>query len=52
MPAAEPLAPPAEPQTEPAPQPLPPQRDPAPDPFRPDWPAGRPLPEPKAAGRP
>ena len=44
-----PVAPPAEPETRPesVPEP-PPQRKPDLDPFNPDWPAGRPEPQPKA----
>ena len=44
-----PDAPPQEPETEPRPAPSPPpQREPDPDPFDPDWPDGRPEPQPKA----
>lgn len=48
---------PAEPETIPEapvrepdidPHPAPPQRRSEPDPFQPDWPAGRPEPQPKA----
>jgi hypothetical protein len=43
-----PEAPPAAPDTRPEPAPAPPQRKPDLDPFNPDWPAGRPEPQPKA----
>jgi hypothetical protein len=44
-----PEAPPFEPQTEPDPAPVaPPERKPDLSPFDPDWPEGRPEPQPKA----
>jgi hypothetical protein len=43
-----PEAPPAAPDTRPEPTPAPPERKPDLDPFNPDWPAGRPEPQPKA----
>jgi hypothetical protein len=43
-----PDAPPREPETYPEPAPAPPERKPNLDPFNPDWPAGRPEPQPKA----
>jgi hypothetical protein len=46
---AAPEAPTVEPQTEPQTTPeAPPERSPSPAPFHPDWPAGRPEPQPKA----
>ena len=49
MPQTAPEAPPMEPQTEPAPAPArEPDKRTAPDPFNPEWPKGRPEPEPKA----
>jgi hypothetical protein len=47
-PETAPEAPPAEPETRPEPGPAPPERKPDLDPFNPDWPAGRPEPQPKA----
>jgi hypothetical protein len=46
--AAAPEAPPQEPETRPEAPPAPPERKPNLDPFNPDWPAGRPEPQPKA----
>ena len=48
--ATAPEAPPQEPETYPdtTPAPAPPERKPDLDPFNPDWPAGRPEPQPKA----
>ena len=48
--AAAPEAPPQEPETYPdaPPAPAPPERKPDLDPFNPEWPAGRPEPQPKA----
>jgi len=43
-----PEAPPAEPETRPESTPAPPERKPDLEPFDPDWPAGRPEPQPKA----
>jgi hypothetical protein len=45
---ATPEAPPQEPETRPEAPPAPPERKPNLDPFNPDWPAGRPEPQPKA----
>ncbi|TWT50208.1 hypothetical protein Pla22_29490 [Rubripirellula amarantea] len=49
-PTEEPVTVPAEPTTEPTPAPARPSRSPQPesDPFDPPWPAGRPMPAPKA----
>ena len=47
MPETLPEAPP-HPDTEPDTLPAPPQRKGEPEPFEPDWPAGRPEPQPKA----